>query len=48
MPATSEKQRRLMMMAKHNPAKVSKKNRGVLKMTLGQLSEFSTMKKSGR
>lgn len=45
MPAKSEKQRRLMAMALHNPSKVSKKNQGVLNMTLQQLKDFSTRKK---
>jgi hypothetical protein len=44
MPAVSEKQRRLMMMALHSPGKVRKKNRGVLSMSKSQLKEFSHKK----
>ncbi len=45
MPARSEKQRRLMAMAmaRHNPSAVSKKNKGVLKMSKKQLEEFSVL-----
>ena len=42
MPAVSEKQRRLMMMALHSPGKVRKENRSVLSMSKQQLHEFST------
>ena len=41
MPAESEKQRKLMAMALHNPSKVYSKNRGVLEMNQSQLREFS-------
>ena len=41
MPAQSESQRRLMMMALHNPSKVHKKNRGVLKMSKSELRKFA-------
>ena len=41
MPAKSEKQRKLMMMALHNPSKVHKKNRGVLKMSKSELRKFA-------
>ena len=44
MPAVSEAQRRLMAMAEHNPSAVSKKNRGVLKMTAQQLHDFASKK----
>lgn len=40
MPAVSKAQQRLMAMALHDPSKVSKKNRGVLKMNKKQLREF--------
>ena len=44
MPSKSEKQRKLMAMAMalHNPSKVRKKNRGVLKMSNKQLHEFAS------
>jgi hypothetical protein len=45
MPAVSEKQRRLMAMALYNPDKIYKKNRGVLKMSAGQLHDFVKKKK---
>lgn len=41
MPAKTEKQRRLMAIALHQPTKLHKKNRGVLKMSDRQLREFS-------
>jgi len=45
MPAKSEKQRKLMAIAKHHPSKVHKKNRGVLKMSKSQLSDFTKKRK---
>ena len=42
MPAKSEKQRRLMAIAEHHPEKVKPENRGVLKMSKEQLSEFAS------
>ena len=47
MPAKSEAQRRLMAMALHNPEKVNKENRGVLKMSHTQLREFSHKRGTG-
>lgn len=44
MPAESDKQRKLMALAEHNPSKVSKKNRGVLKMSHEQLHDFASTK----
>ena len=44
MPAKSKAQRRLMAMAEHNPSKVKKKNRGVLKMSKRQLHEYASTK----
>ena len=46
MPATSQKQRQLMAIAEHHPSKVSKKNRGVLKMSHKQLHDFASTKAS--
>lgn len=43
MPAKTEKQRRLMMLALHNPSKLWKKNRGVLKMSREELHKFSRL-----
>jgi hypothetical protein len=49
MPAVSDKQRKLMALAEHNPSAVSKKNRGVLSMTHKQLHDFASTRglKSG-
>jgi hypothetical protein len=42
MPAVSRAQQKLMGLAEHNPSKVSKKNRGVLKMSHQQLHDFAS------
>src|SRR2546421_73414 len=47
MPATSAKQRALMAIAEHNPGQVQKRNRGVLKMSQGQLHDFAATKGLG-
>lgn len=44
MPAKTDKQRKLMAIAEHAPEKLFKKNRGVLKMTQGQLHDFAAPK----
>jgi hypothetical protein len=44
MPAVSEEQRRLMAIAEHHPGKLYKRNRGVLKMTRGQLHDYASTK----
>ena len=44
MPATSKAQRKLMAIAEHNPGEVYAKNRGVLDMDKGQLSDFASTK----
>jgi hypothetical protein len=44
MPAESRAQQQLMAIAEHNPSKVSKKNRGVLKMSHKQLHDFAATK----
>jgi hypothetical protein len=44
MPATSEKQRKLMAIAEHAPGKLYKRNRGVLGMSKGQLSDYASTK----
>lgn len=41
MPAVSRAQQQLMAIAEHHPEKVSAKNRGVLKMSKGQLHDFA-------
>lgn len=47
MPATSEAQRRAAAIAKHHPSKLFKRNRGLLKMSKGQLHHFASTKESG-
>jgi hypothetical protein len=47
MPATTPKQRMLMGLAEHHPEQVSRKNRGVLKMSQGQLHDFASTKGLG-
>lgn len=47
MPAESKAQRRLMGMAEHHPEKVMAKNKGVLKMSKGQLHDFASTKEKG-
>jgi hypothetical protein len=42
MPSVSEKQRRAMAIAEHHPAKLNKKNRGLLKMSHQQLHDFAS------
>lgn len=41
MPAISKAQRIVMAIAEHDPSKLRKKNRGVLKMSKKQLHEFA-------
>lgn len=43
-PAVSTAQRQLMAIAEHSPSKVHKQNRGVLKMSKGQLHDFASTK----
>lgn len=49
MPAVSDKQRKLMAIAEHEPSKLKSKNKGVLKMSHSQLHDFAATKglKSG-
>lgn len=44
MPAKTPAQRKLMAIAEHEPSKVYNKNRGVLKMSKGQLHDFAATK----
>lgn len=44
MPATSEKQRKLFAIAEHNPGKLHKENRGLLKLSHTQLHDFASTK----
>lgn len=42
MPSTSEKQRRMMAIAEHEPEKLYKRNRAVLGMSKRQLSDYAS------
>ncbi len=42
MPAKSVKQRQAMAIAEHHPNKLYKRNKGLLKMSKEQLSEFAS------
>jgi hypothetical protein len=44
MPAKSKAQRIVMAIAEHNPKKLYKRNKGLLKMTKGQLHDFASTK----
>lgn len=47
MPAKSKAQRRVMGIAEHHPEKLYKRNRGLLKMSKQQLSDFASTKEKG-
>jgi hypothetical protein len=47
MPAKSKKQQQAMAIAEHEPNKLSKKNKGLLKMTKSQLHDFAATKTKG-
>jgi hypothetical protein len=47
MPAVSAAQRSLMGLAEHHPEQVQKRNRGVLRMSQGQLHDFASTKGLG-
>lgn len=47
MPSVSTAERRLMAIAEHHPDQVQAKNRGVLKMSHGQLHDFAATKEKG-
>ena len=44
MPAESDKQRKLMAIAEHDPDKLYPQNRGVLSMSHQQLHDFASTK----
>lgn len=44
MPAVSKKQRRAMAIAEHHPEELYERNRGLLKMTRGQLHDYASTK----
>jgi len=47
MPAQSEKQRMMMAIAEHHPEALYKRNRGVLKMSKSDLSDFASTRFKG-
>lgn len=47
MPAKSVKQQQLFAIAEHEPAKLHKENRGLLKMGKQKLSEFASTSRKG-
>lgn len=47
MPAVSKNQRVAMSIAEHHPEKLSRKNKGLLKMSKGQLHDFASTKEKG-
>jgi hypothetical protein len=47
MPALSKDQQKVMAIALHEPDKLYKKNRGLLKMNKSQLHEFASTKRKG-
>ncbi len=42
MPAKSKAQQQLMAIAEHDPEKLYKKNRGILRMTQQQMHDFAS------
>jgi len=44
MPAKSKKQRQMMAIAEHHPEKLYERNKGVLKMSKKQLSDYASTK----
>ena len=46
-PAVSKAQQQAMAIAEHNPSKLYKRNRGMKKMSKGQLHEFASTKRKG-
>lgn len=47
MPSKTEKQREAMAIAEHEPGKLYKRNRGLLKMSHQQLHDFASAVKPG-
>lgn len=47
MPAKSKAQQKLFAIAEHDPSKVSKKNRAILKLKKSTLREFAKTKTKG-
>lgn len=47
MPAVSQAQRKAMAIAEHDPSKLEKKNKGLLRMSHEQLSEYASTPDKG-
>jgi hypothetical protein len=47
MPSESVAQQQVMAIAEHEPGKLYKRNRGLLKMSKGQLHDFAATKHKG-
>ena len=47
MPAFSKKQRRAAAIAEHHPEELYERNRGMLKMSQGQMHDFAATKEKG-
>lgn len=47
MPAVSKAQQEAMAIAEHNPSKLNKRNRGLLKMSHQQLHDFAATPRAG-
>ena len=47
MPAKSKKQRRMMAIAEHHPGMLYDRNKGVLKMSKKDLSDYASTKEKG-
>lgn len=47
MPATSKAQQEAMAIAEHNPGALYSRNKGLLKMSKGQLHDFAATKRKG-
>lgn len=47
MPAKSKAQRKMMGIAEHHPEKLYKKNKGVLKMSKGEMHKYASTKEKG-
>ena len=45
MPAVSKKQQEAMAIAEHEPGKLKGKNKGLLKMSHGELHDFAATKR---
>ncbi len=47
MPSVSQDQQQAMAIAEHEPKKLYKRNRGLLKMSKQQLHDFASTKRKG-